>query len=130
MLSLELSGLVLISNHFEETFFPSSYRLAKLLLPDTSYISYTSHLLSLRRTDCELFKQYQSASQEMMGQISDSETAEPQEISIKICIMCYNALLDKLYRGSGDKQVFLQTFNLPKCIIVGLSKVEGLFSLL
>lgn len=65
-----------------------------------------------------------------MGQISDLETAEPQEISIKICIMCYNALLDKLYRGSGDKQVFLQTFNLPKCIIVGLSKVAGLFSLL
>ena len=28
------------------------------------------------------------------------------------------------------KQVFLQSFNIPKCIAVGLSIVEGLFSLL
>ena len=28
------------------------------------------------------------------------------------------------------KQVFLQSFNIPKCIVVGLSMVEGLFSLL
>ena len=27
------------------------------------------------------------------------------------------------------KQVFLQSFNIPKCIVVGLSMVKGLFSL-
>ena len=29
---------------------------------------------------CELFKQYQSVSQEMMGQICDLELVEPQEV--------------------------------------------------
>ena len=33
-------------------------------------------------------------SQEMMGQICDLETVEPQEILIKVCVMFYNALLD------------------------------------
>ena len=36
-------------------------------------------------------------------------------------------MLSKLWR---KKQVFLQLFNIPKCMVVGLSMVEGLFSLL
>ena len=41
--------------------------------------------------------------------------------------MFYNALLDQLHRGCEDHQVFLRSFNLPKCIVAGLSMVEGLF---
>ena len=67
----------------------------------------------------------------MMGQICDSETVKPQEIPIKVCAMFYSALSDYLYRDCEEKkQVFLQSFNLPKCIVVGLSIVDGLFSLL
>ena len=65
-----------------------------------------------------------------MGHISDLETVEPQKIPINVCVMFYNALLDQLYRGCGDNQVFLQSLNWPKCIVVGLSIVDGLFSLL
>ena len=35
------------------------------------------------------------------------------------------------YRGYGEKkQVFLQSFNILKCMVVGLLMVEGLFILL
>ena len=35
------------------------------------------------------------------------------------------------YRGCGEKKkVFLQSFNIPKCMVVGLLMVEGLFILL
>ena len=64
-----------------------------------------------------------------MGQICDLETVEPQEISIKVCVMFYNTEI--CYRSCGEKkQVFLQSFNIPKCMFVGLLMVEELFSLL
>ena len=62
-----------------------------------------------------------------MGQICYLETAEPQEISFKVCIMFYNALSDVSRRR---EKVFLESFNLPKCMVVGFLMVEGLFSLL
>ena len=40
--------------------------------------------------DSELWKQYQSLSHEMMGQICDIETVEPQESPIKVCVKFYN----------------------------------------
>ena len=59
-----------------------------------------------------------SVSQEMMGQIRDLEAVEPQEIPIKVCVMFYNTEI--CYRGCGVKQVFLQSFNIPKYLVVGL----------
>ena len=38
--------------------------------------------------------------------------------------MFYSALSDKLYREWRKKAFFLQSFNLPKCIVVGLLTVE------
>ena len=65
----------------------------------------------------------------MIGQIYNLETVEPQEIPIEVCVMFYNTEI--CYRGCGEKkQVFLQSFNIPKSIAVGLLMVEGLFSLL
>ena len=65
----------------------------------------------------------------MMGQICNLETVESQEIPVKVCVMFYN--IEICYRGSGEKkQVFLQSFNIPKSMVVGLFMVEGLFILL
>ena len=62
----------------------------------------------------------------MMGQICDLETAKPQEISIKVCMMFYNI---EIVVVEKKKQVFLQPFNIPKCMVVSLLMVEG-FSIL
>ena len=65
----------------------------------------------------------------MMGQIYDLETVEPQEIPIRVCVMFYT--IEICYGGCREKkQVFLQSFNIPKCMVVGLLMVEGLFILL
>ena len=64
----------------------------------------------------------------MMGQTYDLETVEPQDILIKVCVMFYN--IEICYRGCGEKkQVFLQSFNIPKCVVIGLLVVERLLSL-
>ena len=88
----------------------------------------TSHIY-FHLDDSELWKQNQSVIQEMMGQICDFEAVESQEIPTKVCVMFYNTEI--CYRGCGvKKQVFLQSFNVPKCLVVGLLMVEGLISLL
>ena len=52
-----------------------------------------------------------------MGQICDLQTVKSQEISIKVCVMFYNKEI--CYPGCGEKkQVFLQSFNIPKCMVV------------
>ena len=84
MLSVASSGLVLICNIFEETFLLSSCLLASLLLRDLKFLISNIYF---HVDDSKLLKQYQSLSQEMMGQICDFETAEPQEIPIKVCVM-------------------------------------------
>ena len=67
----------------------------------------------------------------MMGRTWDLERVEPQEIPIKVCVLFCNALSDQLYRDcGGKKQVFLHSFSLPKCIVVGLLMAEWLFCLL
>ena len=92
MLSVALSGLVLIRNFFEETFFYQK-----------PYISYISHLFSIENS--ELWKQYQSLCQEMMEQVCDLETVKPQETPIKVCVIFYN--IEICYRGCGEKISFL-----------------------
>ena len=54
----------------------------------------------------------------MMEQICDLETVKPQEMPIKVCVTFYNKEI--CYGVCGEK---------IKCIVVGLSMVEGLFSL-
>ena len=62
-----------------------------------------------------------------MGQMCDLGRVEPHEIPVKVCVMFYN--IETCYRGCGEKkQLFLQSFNIPKCIGLDLSMVEGLFS--
>ena len=61
----------------------------------------TSHIY-FNLEDSDLWKQYQSLSQEMMGQICDLETVEPQEILIKVCVMFYN--IEICYRDCGEKK--------------------------
>ena len=93
--------MVLICNIFEETYFchlhahllACFYEIHLKFLTSQSYF----HL-----DDSELWKQYQSVSQEMMGQICDLETVEPREIPIKVCVMFYNAEI--CYRGCGEKK--------------------------
>ena len=64
-----------------------------------------------------------------MEQICDLETVEPQEIPVKISIMFYN--IEICYRGCGEKKkVFLQSFNMPRCVVIGLLVVERLLGLL
>ena len=59
----------------------------------------------------------------MMGQICDLETVGPHEIPIKACVMFYD--IEICYRGCGEKkQVFLQSFSIPKCMVVGLFILE------
>ena len=101
----------------------------------TCLLAFTRYILNFLQSyyfhldDSELWKQYQSVSQETMGQICDLETVEPQEIPIKVCVMFYNT--EMCYRECGEKkQVFLQSFNIPKGMVVGLLMVEELFSLL
>ena len=60
--------------------------------------------------DSELWKQYQSVSQEMMEQICDFETVEPQEIPIKVFVMFNNIAI--CYRGCGEKQESFLPYNL------------------
>ena len=82
MLSVALSGLVLIHNIFEEAYF---YHLDAHLLACFYEIHLkflTSHIY-FHLDDSELWKRYQSVSQEMMGQICDLETVEPQEDPIR-----------------------------------------------
>ena len=77
VLPVASSGLVLICNIFEETFLPSSCLLASLLSWDLKLL--TSHIY-FHLDDSKLWKQYQSLSQVMMGQICDLETVEPRGI--------------------------------------------------
>ena len=100
--------------------------LASLLLQDLKFLTFHIYF---HLDDSELWKQYRSLSQEMMGQICDLETVEPQEIPVKVCVIFYN--IELCYRGCGEKkQVFLQSFNIPKCIVLGSLMMEGLFILL
>ena len=104
MLSVVLSGLVLVRIFFEETYIYhlSSYLLACFYEKHLKYL--TSHIY-FYLDDSELWKQYHSVSQEMMEQICDLETVKPQEIPIKVCVIFY--YIEICYRGCGEKTSFL-----------------------
>ena len=122
MLSVGSSGLVLIRNIFEKTYICHLHGYFLACFYKRHLKCLTSHIY-FHLNISELWKRYQSVSQEMMEQICDLETVIPQEISIKVCVIFYN--IEICYRGCGVKQVFLQSFNIPKCTVVVLSMVEG-----
>ena len=97
MLSAELSGLVLVHNFFEETYICRlhAYLLASFYEKHLKFLHIYFHL-----DNSELWKQYQSVSQEMMAQISDLETDKLQEIPTKVCVIFHNILnlLSRLWR--------------------------------
>ena len=101
MLPVAPSGLVLICNIFEETYFCHLhvYLLAYFYEIHLNFL--TSHIY-FHLDDFEVLKQYQFLSQEIIGWICDLETVEPQEIPIKVCVMFYN--IEICYRGCGEKK--------------------------
>ena len=82
MLSAVLSGLVLICNIFEETHFYHLHAHLVVCFYEIHLKFLTSHIY-FHLDDSELWKRYQSVSQEMIGQICDLETVEPQEVPIR-----------------------------------------------
>ena len=91
MLSITLSGLVLICNFFEEIYFCHLHAYLMACFYKINLTLLTSHIYF---DDFKLCKQYESSSQEMMEQICNLETVEPQKIPVKVCVMFYNALLE------------------------------------
>ena len=104
MLSVVLSGLVLIRIFFEETYICHLYAYLLACFYEKHLKSLTSHIY-FYLDDSELWKQYHSVSQEMMEQICDLETVKPQEIPIKVCVIFY--YIEICYRGCGEKTSFL-----------------------
>ena len=101
MLPVASSGLVLICNIFEETYFCHLHAYLLACFYEIHLKFLTSHIY-FHLDDSKLWKQYQSISHEMMGQICNLETVESQEIPVKVCVMFYN--IEICYRGSGEKK--------------------------
>ena len=101
MLFVALSGLVLICNILVEINFCHlhAYMLACFY---EIHLKFLTSYIYFHLDNSGLWKQYQSVSQEMMGQICDLETVEWQEIPIKVCVMFYNAEI--CCRGCGEKK--------------------------
>ena len=116
-----------ICNFFEETNFCHlhAYLLACF---SEKHLQFLTFHIRFRLDDSELWKQYQFVSQEMMELVCDLKTVQRQEIPIKAYVVFYD--IEICFRDCGAIASFLQSFNIPKCIIVGLSMVEGLFSLI
>ena len=66
----------------------------------------TSHIY-VYLANCELCKQHQFLSGEMRGQIWDIETVEPQEISIKVCVIFITHCQINYIEAVGKKASFL-----------------------
>ena len=103
MLSVALSGLVLIRDFFEETCICYLYVGLLACFYKKPFKFLTCHIY-LHLDNSALWKQYQFVSQEMMEQICDLETVKMQEIPIKVCVIVYN--LEISYRGCGEKTSF------------------------
>ena len=99
-LFVALSDLVLICNFFEETYF---YHLHAYLLAcfyEKHLKCLTSHIY-FHLDNSELWKQYQSVTQEMIEQVCELETVQPQEIPIKVCVVFSN--IEICYWRCGEK---------------------------
>ena len=103
MLSVALSGLVLICNFLRRHIFAIFMPTCQLAFTRNTS-NFTTHIY-FHLDDSARWKQYQSVSQEMMEQICDLETVKPQEIPIKVCVIFYN--IEICYRGCGEKTSFL-----------------------
>ena len=99
MLSVALSGIVLVCNVFEETYF---CHLHAYLPAYEIHLKFLNFQIYFHLDDFQLWKQYQSVTQEMMEQICHLETVELQEIAIKVSVMFYN--LEICYRGSREEK--------------------------
>ena len=95
------SGLVLICNIFEEIYFCHLHAYLLACFYEIHLKFFPSHIY-FHLGDSELQKQYQSLSQEMMGQICNLETVEPKKIPVKLCVMFCN--IEICYRGCGEKK--------------------------
>ena len=104
MLSVALSGLVLICSFFEETYFCYFHAYLLACFYEKYFKFLTSHI-NFYLDDSQLWKQYKSVSQEMMEQVCNLETVKPQEIPIKVCVVFWN--IETCYRGCGEKASFL-----------------------
>ena len=82
MLSVALLGLVLICNIFEETYFCHLHAHLLACFYEI-HLKFLTSQIYFHLDDSELWKQNQSVSQKMMGQICDLETVEPQEVPIR-----------------------------------------------
>ena len=104
MLSVVLSGLVSICNFFEEIYFCHlhDYLLACFY---EKHLKFLARHIYFHLDDSQLWKQYQSVSQEMMEQICNLETVKPQEIPFKVYVIFYN--IEIYYGGCGEKLIFL-----------------------
>ena len=93
MLSVALSGLVFICQF--------SWRGIILLFP--AYLPAWFYKINLKFLKYHIyFHLHETSSQEMMRQIYDLETTEPQDIPIEVCVMFYKALLDYLHWGCEE----------------------------
>ena len=104
MLSVALSGLFLIRNFFEETYICHLHACLLACFYEKHLKFITSHIY-FHLDNSELWKQYQSVSQEMMEQICDLETVKLEDTPIKFCVIIYNIKI--CYRGCGEKTSFL-----------------------
>ena len=128
MLSLVLSELVLICIFLEETYFCYLHAYLLACFYEIHLRFLTSHIY-FHLDDCD--KPYQSSTREMDDgadkRFRNSRAARNPSRFAKCFIMPYQIS----YIETGEKRAFfLQSFNLPKCIFVGLLTVEGLCSLL
>ena len=95
MFSVVVSGLALFLIYFD-------FNLACFYEKHVKFL--TSHIY-FHLDDSELWKQNQSAIQEMLEQVWDLVTVHSQEIPIKVCVVFYN--LKTCYRSCGEKIRFL-----------------------
>ena len=103
MLSRALSELVLICNFFEETYI-CHFHACLLACFYEKHLTFLRSHIYFHLDNSELWKQYQSVSQEMMEQIYDLETVKSQETPIKVCVIFYN--IEICYRVCGEKTSF------------------------
>ena len=101
LLPIALSRLVLIYHFFAETYFCHLHVYLLACFYEIHFKFLTSHIC-FQLDDSKLWKQYNSASQEMMEQICNLEIVEPQKNPIKVCVMFYN--IEICYRDCGEKK--------------------------
>ena len=122
MLSVALSGLVLVCNFFQETYFCHLHAYLLACFYERHLKSLTSHI-HFHLDDSKLCKQLQSVSQEMMERICHLEKVKPQEFPVKVCVIFCN--IEVCYRGCEDKTSFLVIIKYTQMYSCGLINGGG-----